>query len=186
MPRKKSIAVRKLKGLAGSRSIFALFCLAFVLTTLLPATELQAAGQVTDREREVAGTPTDASQASLDEAIRLARQKIATDPSSEENLVQLGNLLLKKGSLEEAAKAFDGALSINGKYHDALTGKGIVLERLGKDQEAEETLQKALLLNPNPVRTYYELGSLYEKRGDFAKAVTEYKKGVEKYKQGRK
>ncbi len=101
-------------------------------------------------------------------------------------MVQLGNLLLKKGSLEEAAKAFDDALAINGRYHDALTGKGIVLARMGKDQEAEETLQKALLLNPNPVRTYYELGSLYEKKGEFGKAIADYKKGIEKYKQGRK
>ena len=93
---------------------------------------------------------------------------------------------MKKGSLDEAAKAFDDALAINGRYHDALTGKGIVLARKGKDQEAEETLQKALLLNPNPVRTYYELGSLYEKKGDFAKAIAAYKKGIEKYKQGRK
>lgn len=182
MQHKKRLSTRSLKRPTGLRVLFFLFCLVLIMTAPLAVANLQAV----DGESGAAGTPTDASQASLDEAIRLARQKIATDPSSEENLVQLGNLLLKKGSLEEAAKAFDGALSINGKYHDALTGKGIVLERLGKDQEAEETLQKALLLNPNPVRTYYELGSLYEKRGDFAKAVIEYKKGVEKYKQGRK
>ena len=57
---------------------------------------------------------------------------------------------------------------------------------MGKDKEAEELLQKALVLNPNPVRTYYELGFLYEKREDYTSAVAEYKKGIEKYQQGRK
>jgi len=127
-----------------------------------------------------------ASQASLDEAINLARQKITVDPSSVQEHVSLGFLLLKKGDLAEAQKVFDDALALNDSYHDALTGKGIVLARMGKDQEAEELLQKALVLNPNPVRTYYELGVLYEKRGDYTSAVAEYKKGIEKYQQGRK
>jgi len=127
-----------------------------------------------------------ASQASLDEAINLARQKITADPSSVQEQVSLGFLLLKKGALAEAQKVFDDALALNKSYHDALTGKGIVLARMGKDQEAEELLQKALILNPNPVRTHYELGSLYEKRGDYTNAIAEYKKGIEKYQQGRK
>jgi tetratricopeptide (TPR) repeat protein len=126
------------------------------------------------------------SQASLDEAINLARQKITADPSSVQEQVSLGFLLLKKGALAEAQKVFDDALALNNSYHDALTGKGIVLERMGKDKEAEELLQKALVLNPNPVRTHYELGFLYEKRGDYTSAVAEYKKGIEKYQQGRK
>ena len=123
---------------------------------------------------------------SIDQAIDSARQKIKEDPSSLKDKTVLGYLLLKKGSLEEAGKVFDEVLEVNGNYHEALTGKGIVLSRMGKDQEAEEVLQNALQLNPNPVRTYYELGLLYEKRGDFVQANTEYKKGIEKFKQGRK
>jgi len=126
------------------------------------------------------------SQASLDEAITLARQEITADPSSVQKQVALGFLLLNKGALTEAQKVFDDALALKNNYHDALTGKGIVLARMGKDQEAEELLQKALVLNPNPVRTHYELGLLYEKRGDYANAVAEYKKGIEKNQQGRK
>jgi tetratricopeptide (TPR) repeat protein len=174
-----------LKGTVNWRMLIAVFCLVFALTPPLAAEEKQAeshtpAGEKVDR------TVDEASQSSLNEAIDLARQRIMADPSSVKEQVALGYLLLKRGSLEDAEKTFDGALSSNARYHDALTGKGIVLARMGKDQEAEELFRKALVLNPNPVRTYFELGFLYENKGDFARAITEYKKGIEKHKQGRK
>ena len=170
---------------AGSRILIIVFFLSVVTNLSFAAEESQPAGQ--PAPTEMVQQPADqASQASLDEAINLARQKITADPSSVQEQVSLGFLLLKKGALAEAQKVFDDALALNNSYHDALTGKGIVLARMGKDQEAEELLQRALVLNPNPVRTYYELGFLYEKRGDYTSAVAEYKKGIEKYQQGRK
>jgi tetratricopeptide (TPR) repeat protein len=175
---------RVLKGMTDWRMLLFIFCLVFTLTPPLAAEEQQAVDYAPIGE--IARTDDEAPLNSLDEAIDLARQRITADPSSLKEQVALGYLLLQRGSLEEAEKVFDGVLSLNARYHDALTGKGIVLARMGKDQAAEELLQKALILNPNPVRTYFELGLLYEKKGEFAKAVAEYKKGIEKYKQGRK
>lgn len=180
----KSLSAMSLTGLAHWGGLL-LFCLLLTSAAPFAAAESQQAGQM-PAGVSAASPSVDASQASLDEAIKEAKKKLAASPSSVQGLVKLGNLLLKRGSLEEAEKAFDGALALNGLDHDALTGKGIVLARMGKDQEAEETLGRALVLNPNPVRTYYELGSLYEKEGDFAKAIIEFKKGIEKFKQGRK
>ena len=161
----------------------------FFLTT---ATNLSFAAEESQPDGQPAPTKAveqlaaQSSQASLDEAIDQARQNITADPSSVQLQVSLGFLLLKKGTLAEAQKVFDDALALNDSYHDALTGKGMVLARMGKDKEAEELFQKALVLNPNPVRTHYELGFLYEKRGDYTSAVAEYKKGIEKHQQGRK
>jgi tetratricopeptide (TPR) repeat protein len=170
---------------AGWRILIVVFFLSVATNLSFAAEESQPAGQPAPAEmaEQSAAQP---SQASLDEAINLARQKITADPSSVQEQVSLGFLLLKKGALAEAQKVFDDALALNNNYHDALTGKGIVLARMGKDQEAEELFQKALVLNPNPVRTHYELGFLYEKRADYTSAVAEYKKGIEKYQQGRK
>lgn len=166
------------------RMLLFVFCLVLALNPPLAAEEQKAVDHAPIGE--IARTDDEAPLNSLDEAIDLARQKITADPSSVKELVILGYLLLKKGSLEEAENVFDIALSHNARNHEALTGKGIVLARMDQDQLAEEFLQKALILNPNPVRTYYELGFLYEKKGDFAKAIVEYKNGIEKYKQGRK
>ena len=173
---------------AGSRILIVVFFLSVATNLSFAAEESKPAGQpAPPAPTEMVQQSADqASQASLDEAINLARQKITADPSSVQEQVSLGFLLLKKGALAEAQKVFDDALALNNSYHDALTGKGIVLARMGKDKEAEELLQKALVLNPNPVRTHYELGLLYEKREDYTSAVAEYKKGIEKYQQGRK
>ena len=136
---------------------------------------------------EVNQAPTEESaQNSLEEAIEQAKQRIKEDPTSLKEQVALGYLLVKQGSFAEAEKIFDDVLKVNERDHDALTGKGMVLAKTGKDQEAEEILKKALILNPNPIRAHYELGLLYEKRGDFAQANAEYNKGIEKFKQGRK
>jgi len=170
---------------AGLQMLFVVFYLMLVTMPASAAEKQQAVDQPPTGE-EIDRSVDATSRYSLDEAIDLARQRIMADPSSVQAQVTLGNLLLKKGSLVEAEKAFDSALSLNARYHEALTGKGIVLARMGKDQAAEELLQRALILNPNPVRTYYELGLLYEKKGDLAKAIIEYKEGIEKYKQGRK
>lgn len=164
------------------------FCL--VLLASVPtyaAGEREAAGQQqVPANQMVEGQAASSQQNPLDEAIKQARQRVEGEPASVKAQVALGFLLLQKGAVEEAGTVFDNALALNARFHDALTGKGIVLARMGEDKEAEEFLQKALILNPNPVRTHYELGLLYEKKGDFAKAVAEYKKGIEKYKQGRK
>ena len=170
---------------AGIRMLIVVFYLMLVTVPTSAAEKQQAVDQPITGEsidRSVDAT----SRYSLDEAINLARKRILANPSSERAQVTLGYLLLKRGALTEAEKAFDNALSLNGRYHEALTGKGITLARMGKAQAAEELLQRALVLNPNPVRTYYELGLLYEKRGDLSKAIAEYKKGIEKYQQGRK
>jgi len=170
---------------AGWRILIVVFFLSVATNLSFAAEESQPAGQPAPTEMAEQSV-AQSSQASLDEAINLARQKITADPSSVREQVSLGFLLLKKGALAEAQKVFDDALALNNNYHDALTGKGIVLARMGKDKEAEELLQRALVLNPNPVRTLYELGFLYEKRGDYTSAVAEYKKGIEKHQQGRK
>ena len=61
----------------------------------------------------VAGGQLSADQNSLDEAIEQAKQKAAADPTSAKAQVTLGDLLLTKGSLDEAEKAFEAALSLN-------------------------------------------------------------------------
>lgn len=167
------------------RIMIVVFCLLSASILSFAEEDQQLVGQTSINEKSDSPAVENPGN-SIDQAIDSARQKIKEDPSSLKDKTALGYLLLKKGSLEEAGKVFDEVLEVNGNYHKALTGKGIVLSRMGKDQEAEEVLQNALQFNPNPVRTYYELGLLYEKRGDFVQANTEYKKGIEKFKQGRK
>ena len=118
--------------------------------------------------------------------IRSLREQIAQAPDDVLPYVRLGYLLLNAGAPAEAKTAFDEALKRNGHSHAALTGEGIILARAGNLKEAEQVLKSALVRNPDPVRTHYELGLVYEKEGDLEKALAEYKEGIAKYQQGRK
>ena len=41
-------------------------------------------------------------------------------------------------------------------------------------------LQQAVMLNPRPEKVYYELGRVYERAGDYQKAVEAYRKALER------
>jgi Tfp pilus assembly protein PilF len=77
-------------------------------------------------------------------------------------------------------------LRLNPRSFEARIGKGVVLGRQGELDKAEQLLRDALVLNPNPVRVHYELALLYEKRGEFARAIAEYKEGLIKYQEGKR
>ncbi|QEM68140.1 tetratricopeptide repeat protein [Geobacter sp. FeAm09] len=86
----------------------------------------------------------------------------------------------------ETILQIDETLKRTGQTPGAKTGEGMLLARAGNLKEAEQVLQAALVRNPNPVRTHYELGLVYEASGDPDKALAEYKEGIAKYRQGRK
>ncbi len=62
---------------------------------------------------------------------------------------------------------------------------GIALAEQGDLKGAEQQLRAALRLNPEPARVHYELGRIYEKQGDPLRAITEYKAGIRRLRQGR-
>jgi predicted Zn-dependent protease len=122
----------------------------------------------------------------LDEEIGQLTEEIKAAPADASLHSRLGYLLLKKGDADGANRSFDAALLLNPRSHAAMTGKGIILARKGTLKEAEQILNEALVQNPNPVRTHYELGRVYEKLGDYDRAAAEYKEGIRKYEQGRR
>ena len=127
-----------------------------------------------------------AAAENLDKAIEGLRERVKTNPSMAECRIQLGYLLLKKNSNEEAMQEFDAALQRMPRSHSAKTGKGIALARKGDLKAAEIVFKDALVLNPDPVKVHYELGLVYEKTGNLDKALSEFREGVDKYEKGRK
>ncbi len=121
-------------------------------------------------------TPVAAGQQASQE-IEALRKELQKKPG-DTGFIRLGNLLLETGDVNGALQAFEDALRLNPRSFEARVGKGAALGRLGKFAEAGDILTGALALNPHPARVHYELGILYEKQGEFGKAIAEYKEGL--------
>jgi tetratricopeptide (TPR) repeat protein len=104
-------------------------------------------------------------------------------PPSWRELSDTGYQQLTAGDLPAALASFEAALELNPRGAAARTGKGIVLARRGELELAEKVLREALVLNPDPTRTHYELGRIYQQQGDYQRAIDEFKQGIEKYRE---
>ncbi|MBU5637933.1 tetratricopeptide repeat protein [Geomonas sp. Red69] len=154
-----------------------IFCLLFLLLAL---TVCHGGGLNADGAQ-----PAVSQTAGEDDEIRAARTDVERQPGVPQPLIHLGYLLVASGKPEEALTRFDQVLVLVPKSFEAKTGRGMALARLGRLQEAERELRSALLMNPNPVRTHYELGLVYRQLGDEGKALEQFKEGIRKYEQGR-
>ena len=67
---------------------------------------------------------------------------------------------------------------------DSFLQHALALEyiKIGNDEEARNLFNELLLREPSYVGSYYHLGKLLERGGDFDKAVRIYKRGMEEAK----
>lgn len=73
-----------------------------------------------------------------------------------------------------------------GPDHNGTIGKALALVQQGKPDEAEQLLLQALALTPDPAEVYYQLGRIYDQRGDNVKAIAAFKEGIKIHEQGRR
>ena len=64
--------------------------------------------------------------------------------------------------------------------NDVFLNYALAMEMIGNNEfsNAETQLQKVLLLNPEYLPCYYQIGQLKEKLNDLANAIEFYKKGI--------
>ena len=67
---------------------------------------------------------------------------------------------------------------------DSFLQHALALEyiKVGEDEEARNLFNELLLREPTYVGSYYHLGKLLERAGDFEKAIRIYKRGMEEAK----
>ncbi len=111
-----------------------------------------------------------------------AKDAAAADPTWGEPQVLVGELLLDQSEQNagEAAKHFEKALELNPKDGAAKAGLARVKSIQGDHEGAIAILTEAVQLNPRPERLYYQLGLVYERAGQYEKAVEAYRKALER------
>ena len=87
--------------------------------------------------------------------------------------VQLGDLYLRSGRPQKAAELFEAALRDFGEYYLALLGLGRAHAAEGRYEEAINLYERVVAAVPLPT-ALSELGDLYFRSGDAAKAQLQY------------
>jgi tetratricopeptide (TPR) repeat protein len=105
-----------------------------------------------------------------DEAEQLLRDVVTNDPEMYEIHYSLGLLLAEKKQYEESAKHL--AVASEGMPNRARIhyNLGKLHDFLGKDQEAEAALLRAVKLDPDSLDYLYALAEFYLKKGSMRKA----------------
>lgn len=92
---------------------------------------------------------------------------------------------------ERALTEFDQALALNPRYLEAHIHRGLCLQRLGRNAEAESAFRRAAEVTPPPVAGYpaavagrlanmhADLAHAYLEAGDRARALAEYERALE-------
>ena len=131
-------------------------------------------------------------QDKLEQALKMFDEAERINPLDYNLYVYKGRVFEGQKKLPEAVaayrKALETILRIDGKNRyipGSKTEEGGLLASAGNLKDAELALKAALVGNPNPIRTHYELGLVYEKGGDPEKALAEFKEGIVKHLQGR-
>lgn len=113
-----------------------------------------------------------------DSAEEELKAALGYEPNNRDVQLDMADLYLRMNRAPEAEKLVNAVLEQDSMHHRARLLKGIALFRAGKLDESEKILLEVLVLNPDPARTHYYLGMLYEKKGQTAKALEHYREAL--------
>ena len=109
--------------------------------------------------------------------VEVLEKALELNPGNSEILTKLGEVIVREGTdLEKAVKFLEAALRNNPSNPDTLVALGRALEKLDRVDEAATKYEAALLLPITNINAYFYLGVIHEKRKDFKKSITLFKK----------
>lgn len=163
-------------------------------TEVAPETTTAPQNKIAALRDEIAGTPNEQERARLrlklanhlaeagmkPEALSELRSISAEDHFDPQGLYNVGNAQARMGDSEGAVVSYRKAIDQRkGRYSRAYNNLGVVLLRLGRWDEAYESLISALRLeNFNYAEASYNLGRLYDARGENDLAAREWRRAL--------
>lgn len=124
-------------------------------------------------------------------AVHLLEEVAATGHAFADAHHLLGVSLSLLGRMDRALVEFDRALELNPRYLEALIHRGLVLNELGRREEADESFRRAALADTGSVRglpapvaaqlanRHAELGQAYAEVGALDRAIEQYRRALE-------
>ena len=83
-----------------------------------------------------------------------------TSKTSQEQIINQAFKFHSQGNTQEAAKYYQQFINQGFKDHRVFSNYGVILKNLGKLQEAESSLRKAIKLKPEYAMAHYNLGKV--------------------------
>lgn len=120
-----------------------------------------------------------ASEGRYEEAEAQLRKAARLDPGGVDVRANLGILYFRRGLYAQSEQELRWVCEEDPDHGLAHFYRGEALNRLGRVEEALETLERALHLQPGKARIYYLLGILYDKKNLPREAGTMYRKARE-------
>lgn len=108
-------------------------------------------------------------------AVELYRETVARNPLHADAHVNVGRLLHQQGRLREAEAHYVAALVSRPADATATFNLAVVLEDMQRLDEAIIRYQEALALDEHLLDAHFNLGKLYERRGDTMAAIRHLK-----------
>ena len=114
----------------------------------------------------------------IDDAARVYRDILATQPGHVDALAHLGIVHQQRGDYAKAAELLDRAVQKSPKSPAFWSNFGVVLVALGRFEEAIAAYRRAVELAPDFTDALYNLGNLHQRQGDLADATACYRKVI--------
>ena len=108
----------------------------------------------------------------------LAR-KVAQDSTDYEIQFELAGLYYDMGALLLSARHYEKAAELSPDSTKALVNLGVVLNEMGRSEEAIEKYERALAKDPKDKKALCNLGLAYYGTGEYAKAIEQYRTALE-------
>ncbi len=105
---------------------------------------------------------------------------VELDPKSTPIRVDLADLYVALRRFDEAESTINTILADDDDHRGARLLLGILRFHTDQLDAAETILNEALIMNPDPERTHYYLGRIYEARGDQSKAIFHYRQALDR------
>jgi adenylate cyclase len=117
---------------------------------------------------------------SIEQAFELAQKVLDRGDSDAGAHFLIGYAYSRKGQFDKAISELEIARDLFPNNAEINAGLGMVLNDAGKPEEAIKVLKNAIRLNPIPPGWYLgRLGDAYRLKGQYEKAVHEYKKAIQ-------
>ncbi len=99
--------------------------------------------------------------------------------SSKEQIINQAFKFHSQGNISEAVKYYKQLINQGFNDHRVFSNYGLILQGLGKLQDAELSCRKAIEINPNFTQAHSNLGNILKDLGQLQEAELSYRKAIE-------